>query len=158
MFQNVIITRDRPTRRFRFKEVIACCLALLIASSSPPVLRANQTTEASQEEFNLNLQRSKVIQIGSGKKVTVFLSDGRMLRGTIQSIGANDFSLHQGKSRSETVPYNDIRSVNAAKSRGPTIAKIVLITGAAGAALVVLVAKRPKRQTRPLPQGCWLCV
>ena len=79
-----------------------------------------------------------VAGLGVGKHVRVKLADKRTLRGNIQAVEQEQFTLLPDAQREAVqIAYSDVRDVHPAMKKGTGIALIVGIS--AGAALAILI-------------------
>ncbi len=101
---------------------------------------ANAQILLGQSESSTGDQRIKaqVNKLGAGAKVTVFLKDGKKLRGSISQILDDSFDVTLDKqTQSSIISYRDVENV---KKRGwPNTAKVVLGVGAGFALMIGVI-------------------
>lgn len=102
---------------------------ILLFANGPRVLAQSGSATGDQRI------RTQVNNLGPGKKVTVFLKDGRKLKGSISQILDDSFDITPDKqTQSSIISYRDVENV---KKRGwPTATKVALGVGG-GVALMI---------------------
>lgn len=113
----------RSVQRIAVLLILAVlCEHVAFAATVPDALTAHQ----------------QIARRGLGKRVKVHESNGAVLRGTIQSVGADSFVLQTGHEPSVTIPYTDVRAVDGpGLSTGSKIAITVGVT-AVGVTAIIL--------------------
>ena len=111
----------------KFSTLLLATVLLLIntqAGSTQPNVRAGD-----------NSVRNRVLKLGPGAKVTVFLKDGTKVRGSISQILDDSFDVTLMKqTQSSIISYRDVETV---KRRGWTNSAKIALGVAIGAGIIV---------------------